>query len=355
VRGPRSDLFTAIENAMGAHAHPMSIIISTQAPNPNDLLSVLIDDALAGNDPQVVVSLYAADDDMDPFSDEAILQANPAAGDFLNMDELRRKAKEAERMPSAEAEYRNYTLNQRVEMFAPFISRGVWDACGSPVADFEGVPVFGGLDLSSVNDLTAKVYEAPIDGKWHVRPTFWLPGDGLSEKARQDRVPYDVWAREGYLLTTPGRTVDYEFVAASLYVDCERMDVRRIAFDRWNFKHLKPWLLKAGFDERQIEGDDTLFQEFGQGFASMSPALRDLEGDLLEGRIVHGGHPVLTMCAANAVITSDPSGNRKLDKAKATGRIDGMVALAMSHAMAATFDETHSGPSYLDDNELMVL
>src|SRR5690606_7906323 len=100
-----------------------------------------------------------------------------------------------------------------------------------------------------------------------------------------------------------------------------------------------PWLLKAGFTEDQIEGDHAIFEPMGQGFQSMSPALRELEADLLEGKIVHGNHPVLAMCAANAVVTSDPAGNRKLDKAKATGRIDGMVALAMARAVAGTYEE----------------
>lgn len=345
VRGPRSELYEALETATGAQDNPLSIVISTQAPNPNDLLSVLIDDAQTGADPRVVLSLYTAPDVDDPFDAETIRKANPAFGDFQNADEVLAMAEDARRMPSREPEYRNLILNQRVEMFAPFISRSVWAACGSDVGSFEGLPLFGGLDLSSVSDLTAKVYIAPIDRKWHVRPTFWLPGEGLVEKSRSDRVPYDVWSKDGFLRTTPGKTVDYEFVAATLYTDCEKGDVRKIGFDRWNFRHLKPWLIKAGFSEAQVEGDSAIFEEFGQGYQSMSPALRDLESDLLDGRIVHGNHPVLTMCAANAVVTSDPAGNRKLDKAKATGRIDGMVALVMARAMAGTF-EARPEPKY---------
>lgn len=114
------------------------------------------------------------------------------------------------------------------------------------------------------------------------------------------------------------------------------MDVQQVNFDRWQWQHFKPWLLKAGFKEEQLEGEKAIFQPFGQGFQSMSPALMTLEADLLEQRIAHGDHKVLTMCSNNAVVTSDPSGNRKLDKAKATGRIDGMVALAMARAAAGT-------------------
>lgn len=79
--------------------------------------------------------------------------------------------------------------------------------------------------------------------------------------------------------------------------------------------------------------------EFGQGFQSFSPALDVLEGELLNGRIAHGGNPLLTWCAANAVVTKDPSGGRKLDKAKATGRIDGLQALAMAMGVASKATE----------------
>ncbi|WP_040673472.1 terminase large subunit [Nitratireductor indicus] len=347
VRGPRSELYEALETATGAQEAPLSIVISTQAPNPTDLLSILIDDAKTEADLRVVMSLYSAPDDADPFDAKTIKMANPAFGDFQNDEEVLAMAEDARRMPSREPEYRNLILNQRVEMFAPFVSRSIWLACGGEVVEsFDGLPVFGGLDLSAVNDLTAKVYIAPVDGLWHVKPTFWLPGDGIREKSRIDRVPYDVWEAQGHLRTTRGKTVDYEFVAASLYSDCERGDIRKIAFDRWNWRHLKPWLLKAGFSEDQLEGDRALFEPMGQGYQSMSPALRDLESDLLDQRFVHGNHPVLAMCAANAVVTSDPAGNRKLDKAKATGRIDGMVALTMARAVAGTFETPKPEPKF---------
>jgi phage terminase large subunit-like protein len=193
--------------------------------------------------------------------------------------------------------------------------------------------VYGGLDLSAVNDLTALVLIGNVDGVWQVHPTFWLPRDGLSDKARVDRVPYDTWEQQGYLMAAPGKSIDYEFVAAFLRDCCGRLNIRKIAFDRWNFKHLKPWLLQAGFNEDEVTEQ---FVEFGQGFQSMSPALRDLEGEILNGRIAHGNNPVLSMCAANAVVQTDPSGNRKLAKNKSSGRIDGMVALAMAVGISAS-------------------
>ena len=198
-------------------------------------------------------------------------------------------------MPAREAEYRNLILNQRVEVSNPFIAPAVWKACGGPVGPLEAIPLYGGLDLSEAADLTALVLIGKRDGKWRVQPTFWLPSEGLSEKSVADRVPYDMWARQGYLQTTPGRSISYEFVASYLRDIFQRYNIRKLAFDRWNFKHLLPWLLQAGISEQFVKDH---FVEFGQGMQSMSPALRDLEQVLLEGELAHGNHPVLTMCVS---------------------------------------------------------
>lgn len=339
VKGPRSTLYDAMETATAAQEEPLSIIISTQAPTDADLLSVLIDDAKTGADPRTVLRLQTAPDGVDTFSDEAIRAANPAFDVFMNRDEVRAMAADASRMPARQAEYENLVLNRRVEASAPFISRSIWQACAKPVVeDFDGLPVFGGLDLSEVSDLTALVLVAPVEADWHVKPTFWLPSAGLREKSRSDRVPYDVWANEGFLETTPGPTIDYAFVADYLADLRERVDLRKIAFDRWNMRHLKPWLSKSGFSEADLEGDGAIFEPMGQGFQSMSPALRDLEAAILNERLAHGGHPVLTMCMANATVQTDPAGNRKLSKMKSHGRIDGAVALAMAMSVAGTWE-----------------
>jgi phage terminase large subunit-like protein len=236
-------------------------------------------------------------------------------------------AADTKRMPARESEFRNLILNQRVTADDPFISPNVWGACATPVAPLDGVQVYGGLDLSSTADLTALVLTGSHDGKWHVHPTFWLPLEGLSEKSTADRVPYDLWHSQGHLQTTPGKTVSYEFVAHHLRELFQQLNIEKIGFDRWNMKHLRPWLLRAGFSEQMIEDH---FVEFGQGMASMSPALRDLEQVLLEGELAHGGHPVLSMCIANTTVVLDDAGNRKPSKRKSTGRIDGLVALAMA-------------------------
>lgn len=339
VRGPRSELYEALETASGAQEEPLSIIISTQAPTDADLLSVLIDDAKRGEDPRTKLVLYTADEALDPFSERAIKQAAPHYNVFMNKQEVRDQAEAARRMPSREAAYRNLILNQRVNVSNPFITRTSWESCaGDPLPEaFERGPVCIGLDLSARNDLTALVAVAKGGGIWHVRCEFFAPSQGVQDRAHRDRAPYDVWAQQGWLNLTPGASVDYGIVAERLIEWCDDYNVAAIPFDRWRIDVLKAELGRRGVELPLVP--------FGQGFKDMTPALDALESAVIAGNLRHGGHPVMNMCANNAVATRDPAGNKKLDKSKATGRIDGMVALAMALG-AASVQPVVAEPEY---------
>ena len=356
IKGPHSDFIEAITTSQGAHDDPLLIAISTQAATDNDLFSRWLDDAETSKDPRIVSHVYRAPEDCEIMDREAWKAANPAMGEFRSITDLEDLAARADRLPGEENSFRWLYLNQRIEATAPFIGRKSWAECAAmpePLAD--GAVVFGGLDLSQVSDLTALVLVSPVDGIWQVHPTFWLPEAGLREKAKADRVPYDIWSRDGWLKTTPGPVVDYAFVAARLFEVAQKYKVQKIAFDRWNYAHLKPRLLDAGFTEAQLSGDDAIFEEFGQGMKSMSPALMDLESAILTQNIAHGDHPILTMCAANAAVESDAAGNRKLTKKKSRGRIDGMVALAMAMSVAGTWNSAVALPSVYRERGALVL
>ncbi|MBK8916478.1 MAG: terminase large subunit [Phycisphaerales bacterium] len=326
VEGPRDAFISAITTSQGAYEHPLLIAISTQAPTDHDLFSIWLDSAKNAPDPRIVSHVYAAPEECALDDRSAWAAANPALGVFKAMSDLESAAKLALAMPANEPEFRNYSLNQRVEAASPFVSKSVWEANGADPGDVSGRRVWGGLDLASVNDLTALVL---VDEAGGAHSTFWLPKAGLVEKSRSDHVPYDLWEREGYLQTTPGKAIEYEYIAECLRGVFDRCDVQAIGFDRYNMKFLRPWLERSGFTESELER----FVEFGQGTASMTPALRALETRLLNGALRHGGNPILRMCAANARVVGE-SGARKFDKAKARGRIDGMVALAMAVGVA---------------------
>lgn len=330
VRGPQSDFIDAITTAQGAYDNPLLLYISTQAPTDADFFSILIDDAVVNKHPKTVCHVHAADDDADLMDKEQWRKANPAMGLFRSEADMLKQAEKAQRMRSFENTFRNLNLNQRVESSSPFISGSVWAECAEqPVLN--GI-AFGGLDLSETNDLTALILVFLKDEILNTKCHFWLPAEGIVERSKQDRVPYDVWAKQGFLSLTPGRSVEYEYVAKVIAGMFDEHNIRKLAFDRYNMRHLKPWLVKAGLSDALI---DDRFQDFGQGFVSMSPALRNLESVLLNSKLRHGDHPILKMCAANSVVRMDEAGNRKLDKKRSRGRIDGMVALAMACAVAS--------------------
>ncbi|OHV12127.1 terminase large subunit [Kushneria phosphatilytica] len=328
VKGSQDEFVDAVTTAQGAHDDPLLLCISTQAAEDADLLSVWIDDAAESGDPHIISHVYAAGKDAPVNDQEAWAAANPALGVFRKRSDLEKQAEKARRMPAFENTFRNLCLNQRVSTVAPFVSKSVWESCGERPVPLEGMTVYGGLDLSTRTDLTALVLVGMSRGVWHVWPIFWTPEEGLLERAKRDRWPYDQWAREGYLRTTPGATVDYSYVMrdiADLMRDCE---VAGIAYDRYRIDLLRR--------EAESIGVNLPLLEHGQGYKDMAPALDTLESELLNGRMNHGMNPVMTMCASGAVVTQDAAGNRKLDKSKATSRIDGMVALAMAMRMAST-------------------
>ena len=340
VRGMQDDFIDAITTAQGAHKAPLMVAISTQAASDADLFSQWLDDAANSHDPKIVSHLYAAKAGADVMDTQAWKDANPALGIFRSLPDLEEQAKQAARMPSSENTFRNLILNQRVSTVTPFISKNVWDSNAGKVLDFGDAPVWAGLDLSARTDLTALVVIGKIAGVWHTHTHCWTPENGLIDRSKRDRQPYDLWAKQDYLHTTPGSTVDYEFVAQDIGSILANLNVQSVAYDRWRIT-----ILKKEFDSLGI----TLpLIEWGQGFKDMSPAIDMLESELLNGRIAHGNHPVLTMCAANAVISRDAAGNRKLDKHKATGRIDGLVAMAMAFGVANAEHEIDDTDAFND-------
>ena len=332
VRGPQSDFVDALTTSQGAHADPLLIAISTRASNAADLFEQWIQDAKTSQDPRIVSHVYSAPEGCDLMDESAWRAANPALGLFRSETDLRDQLTQAQRMPSMANSAMNLLLNQVISTVSPFISPGVWQSCAGAVLPFGDAPVFCGLDLSARTDLTALVIIGKVAGQWQVVPHFWTPEQGLRDRAARDRAPYDVWHRQGYLHSTPGATIDYEFVATDMAAILSGLNVQAVAFDRWRIDLLKKELGKIGADLPLVN--------WGQGFKDMAPALDALEAELLNARVAHGGHPVLAMCAANAIVVKDPAGGRKLDKGRATGRIDGLQAMAQAFGVAAMAAES---------------
>jgi phage terminase large subunit-like protein len=335
VKGPSHAFVDALTTSQGAHANPLQLVISTQAPTDGDLLSMWIDDAAVSKDPRIVCHLHAAPADCDLMDRDAWLMANPGLGTIRSEADLRAQIEQALRLPSMENMVRNLLLNQRVQRVAPFLSKAVWDQNSGPINESyftDGRFVYVGLDLSSKQDLTSMVITClGDDGLIHQKVYAWTPADTLLDRTHLDRVPYDVWSREGWLEALPGKSLPYSALAVRIAEILEPMTVKVLAYDRWRMDILK--------EEFNRIGVALPLAPFGQGFKDMSPALDEFEECVLNGRIRHGDNPVYTMCISNTAIEKDSAGNRRPTKSKSHGRIDAAVASLMSlYAMRKTLE-----------------
>lgn len=332
------DLYDAFDTSFGAREEPLFLIISTQSNDPQHPLSTLIDDGLRKLDPSIVCHLYAIPDESDDsliYSDKKLWKvANPALGKFRSLSEMKIAATRAQRMPSFESAFKNLNCNMRVNAESPLIPRSEWLACKGEAAINPGDEVYLGLDLSGKTDLTALIAVTTGD-KDIVKGWFWKPEASLDEHEKRDRVPYFVWKQQGHIETTPGRAVQYDWVAQRIGEIVHTYNVVGMAYDRWRIDDLLNAMGKIGLD-CYVDGKDEpragalRLVPWGQGYVDMAPAVDALEEAILQRRFVHDGHPVLTWNFSNAMVISDPAGNRKLDKSKTRFRIDGAVATAMA-------------------------
>ena len=279
-------------------------------------------------------------------SDESLWpKANPSIEYGLpGYDYIRSQVLEARNMPSKMATVKRLCFCQWTEAENPAISKEAWSACedkGYSTEILKGRQCWGGLDLSSVNDITAfaLMFEPSLDDPFRrLKVWFWVPGIGLHKKAEQDHVPYIAWRDAGYIIAIDRKTIDYEFVIPDIVEICNEFAVQKIAFDSWNMKNFKKAAENLG-----ITLPDMV--EFRQGYKSMGPAIKRFETHLIEGTMRHDGNPCLTSHAANVVAIEDPTGAKKYDKSRSTGRIDGMIATVMADAI---FEETEARSAYED-------
>ena len=286
--------------------------------------SLKVLDGVIDND-QWFAYVCALDEGDDWLHDEACwAKANPNLGVSIRHDYLRELVTEAREMPSKQNIVARLNFCVWTEQATRWLPMDRWDGCDAPL-DLEalrGRECFGGLDLSTTTDLTALVWVFPPVSSaepWIVLPRFWIPADNIERRVRKDRVPYDLWVKQGHIEATEGTVVDYDLVRERILQDCERFRVREIAIDRWNATQLAT----------QLQAEGLTVALFGQGFASMSAPAKQLEKLVMGGELAHGGNPVLRWMAANCAVAQDPAGNIKPDKARSTERIDGIVALVM--------------------------
>lgn len=269
----------------------------------------------------------ALDENEDPFkSKKCWIKSNPSLPVIPGIKYLEEQVREARGIPSK----RNLVLRLNfcvwTDAESTWIKKEAWESCET-ILDLEryrGRRCFAALDLSGKLDLTALAlaFLNEDDGSVDAFLEFWTPADTLRARVERDRVPYDVWKREGHLVAVPGKTIDYEYVARRLGELNAMFDIISIDYDRWRIEDLQR--------ELEAEGLELPLVECGQGFKDMNPAVEATEDVILNGKLNVHTNPVLRWNVASAVLEEDPAGNRKFTKRRATGRIDGIVALAMA-------------------------
>ena len=228
-----------------------------------------------------------------------------------------------------------------------FIPEQVFDMGSKPIDmdALRGRECYGGLDLSSTGDITALALMFPPrdeDESYILLPFFWVPEDTIPIRVRRASVPYDVWYKKGILLATKGNVIDYNFIEAYINDLNTKYNIKEIAVDRWNATQLI----------QNLEGDDFTMVPFGQGFKDMSPPTKEFYKLMMEGKITHGGNPVLKWMALNVVIDIDAAENVKPTKARSPEKIDGIVASIMALDRCIRHE---SSESVYDDRGILVI
>ena len=290
--------------------------------------------------------IFGADMNANWEDEEVWKIVNPSLGQIFDIEKMREAFREAKAKPPLENVFRRLRLNQWTSQISRWLQLHIWDACSAPVNLTKGRTCYAGLDLSSTIDITALgLIFAPekAGDPFDIFAHLFMPKDNIEERVKKDRVPYDVWVREGLITATPGNVIDYDFIIQKVKDITTDYNLVEIAYDRWGASKVALDLQKEGM----------LVIPMGQGFASMSPPTKELLNQLMQKKIRHGGHPVLRWMASNMVVREDPAGNIKPDKARSSEKIDGIVALIMALDRAIRHGETKE--SVYEKSGLLVL
>ncbi|WP_147565054.1 terminase large subunit [Clostridium tyrobutyricum] len=328
---PNRELYDVMTKGSGdARMQPLFFLITTAGTDRNSICYEVhqkAEDILRGkkNDATFYPVIYGIKDEEDWSLEENWYKANPSLGHTIPIEKVRDAFNSAKENPAEENIFRQLRLNQWVKQSVRWMPMDVWNKCSFEVniEKLKGRECYGGLDLSSTNDITAFVLVFPPmteDDKYYVLPFFWIPEDNLKLRVKRDHVPYDVWKKQGFLETTEGNVIHYAFIENFIDKLGTKFNIKEIAFDRWGAVQMVQNLDGLGFT----------VVPFGQGYKDMSPPTKELMKITLEQKIAHGGHPVLSWMMDNIFVRTDPAGNIKPDKEKSTEKIDGAVALIMA-------------------------
>lgn len=369
---PDRSMLDVMDSGVGARLQPLLFIVTTAGFSTQSACYLERDYAtkvLEGvvEDDSYFAIIFTLDYDenghlLDDWKDESVwIKANPNLGITVSLKDMQRLRNKAIESPVTMNNFLTKKLNIWTTQKVKWANITKWDECPcfwrgeiAPASVFKkrfgidddiklaiklkkdledfmtGKKCYGGLDLSSNTDIAAEGLLFPFeDGYYITLPRFYVPKENARARERKDKVSYETWGQQGFITLTEGNVVDYATIQADMFEDCENFDVDSIAFDRWNFEAIRQRLVAEGVPEDKLIS-------FGQGFASMSAPMKELEKIILSGKLIHNNNPVLKWMITNVAAKTDPAGNIKPDKEKSNEKIDGIVTLIMALGLAIT-------------------
>ena len=353
---PNSDLWDVLtEGSMVAREQPLIFAITTAGWDRESICWKMRDYAvrvLMGEtvDDEFLPVIYGMDPEEDWHDERNWWAVNPSMGEIFSIEDFRKSYEEAKELPYKQNTWRRLRLNQWTQQETAFIPMERWDALDAPFTldemdELSGRTCYAGVDLSYTTDMTAACLVFPMDDGtfrcvWH----YYIPEAGMMERIKKDRVPYDVWVRDGWVSPTPGDVIDYDRIESAFVDDRGRHQIAEVGFDPYNATQFVVNMQEKGFEMVRVP----------QTFLSLSPTTKELLKLILEGKIRFGGNPVSRAHANNLMVLEDNHSNIKPTKEKGRSKIDGMIALICALDCAVRHAGEH-GPSVYESRGVMLL
>lgn len=337
---PTSEIYDVLVSGMAARPQPLLMVITTAGFDLNNpcyaveykYVSQILDPNSPIENDEYFVMINELDKD-DDIKDESVwVKANPILCSYKEgIEFLRGALKEALDAPEKMRNFLTKNMNVWVDQKeSGYMDMSKWALCGRNLRDFEGYEgkeCYIGIDLSAKIDLTSVGFVFPNDdGTYTIFSHSFIPEETLQAKQRTDRVPYDLWVKQGWLTATEGAVVDYEFVKAYIKGVIEKHNIKpvMICYDPWNASQFAQDMEKEGF----------VMVEIRQGIKTLGEATKDFREKVYQGKIIHNNNPVLTWAVGNAAVRSDANENIMLDKSKSSERIDPIAAIINAYSQA---------------------
>lgn len=266
--------------------------------------------------------------DIDIYNEEVWYNCNPSLGHTIEIDTLRQEALDAKQNEYSERLFRWLRLNQWIATkVIGWLPLPLYDKTSAETPNLKGKRCYGGLDLSSTTDLTALVLLFPPQeglDKWFVLFNAWITEEKMQERSKRDKVDFDKWVNDGFVKTTPGNCIDFDFIESEIYRVSDEYELRMLGVDPYLSRMLTQHAMKEGINVVEIPQD----------MKNMSPAMKEIERLLRNELISHETNPCARWCFGNVRIATDGNENMKPMKNKSIGRIDITVAWIIAMATA---------------------